>query len=65
MKTHSRLILFIFSLLFLDFGASDVRAQSDFVGLWNFDDADLSATAGKDSHSEAADQAAAFYRLAK
>jgi len=26
---------------------------------------DVEGTAGKDSHSEAADQAAAFYRLAK
>tara|TARA_Y100000766_G_scaffold161459_1_gene138653 strand:- start:232 stop:468 length:237 start_codon:yes stop_codon:yes gene_type:complete len=67
------------SFLLLFAGTVGGQAQDVFVATWSFGEGDLSAlhgedmeymedvqgTAGKDSHSEAADQAAAFYRLAK
>ena len=48
MKTYPKFILPIVTLLIFVFSSTSLRAQSDFVGLWNFDEADLTATAGED-----------------
>jgi len=48
MKNYPEFILPIVTLLIFVFGSTSLRAQSDFGGLWNFDEADLTATAGED-----------------
>ncbi len=47
MKVKKRLLLSFVSLLFCLLGATEVRAQ-DYVGLWNFDEGNLSSSSGED-----------------
>ena len=48
MKVKKRLLLSFVALLFCFQSAAEVHAQDSYVGLWNFDEADLSASAGED-----------------
>ena len=48
MKAKKRLILSFAALLFCLLGTGESRAQDSYVGLWNFDEADLSASSGED-----------------
>ena len=48
MKAKKRLSLSFVALMLCLLCAGEARAQDSYVGLWNFDGADLSASAGED-----------------